>query len=246
MVAEVLSCIQIGITGGTRMRDASQAGVLFRHLVIPVLFHTIYACGLRASEARPLSPRRRRHRDGRPPSPQRQRRQGPGKCSMSEPLRGHDGRLPHPRSTGGSWRWWRSPPGTLLSPTFPRFNARLWYPPAAIAVTLLQPHRDTGLPTAVVAPGDDGAVLFQRQTVVPAGGDRGHPTQPRRDTDIRVFVSVFAPGDDGAVLLQRQTVVPSRRRSRSPRSAPPGHCPARSRWRPRRRRCRPASTPDCG
>ncbi len=41
-------------SGSTRSAAASSLEVPFRHLVMPVLFRTIYACGLRCSEARLL------------------------------------------------------------------------------------------------------------------------------------------------------------------------------------------------
>ena len=58
-----------------RCRCSSEAP--FRHLVMPVLFRTIYACGLRASEGPAAAPRRRRHQRRGPADPRRQGRQGP-------------------------------------------------------------------------------------------------------------------------------------------------------------------------
>ena len=80
--------------------------VPFRHLVMPVLFRTIYACGLRCSEARLLRLGRRRHRRRRAADPRRQGRQGPAGARLRAAAR-QARRLPRPASpdgrTRGSW-----------------------------------------------------------------------------------------------------------------------------------------------
>ena len=88
-----------------RCRYCSQ--VPFRHLVMPVLFRTIYACGLRCLRGPSAASGRRRHRRRRPADPRRQGRQGPAGARLRAAAR-QARRLPRPtrrRSAPETGHW---------------------------------------------------------------------------------------------------------------------------------------------
>ena len=80
-----------------RCRCSSEAP--FRHLVMPVLFRTIYACGLRASEARLLRPGDVDTARRGPADPRCQGRQGPAGARLRAAAR-EAGRLPRASRPG--------------------------------------------------------------------------------------------------------------------------------------------------
>src|SRR6185436_21121168 len=57
------------------------------------------------------------------------------------------------------------------------------------------PTRQAGLAETVVAPGEDGSVLLQRDTVKASGGNR---TDAVRPADAAEIVTEIAPGDDAS------------------------------------------------
>ena len=65
------------------------------------------------------------------------------------------------------------------------------------------------VPTLVAAPGNNGSILLQRQTVILCRRDGHHIAQARRYGGLAVRVQ--PPSHDRAVLLKCQTVMASRR-----------------------------------
>ena len=72
---------------------------------------------------------------------------------------------------------------------------------------LVQSNGQVQLAVPVVAPGDDGTVLEERQTEVSAGRDGLHPTEPTRD--VALAVAIVPPSNDGAVLSKCERMVPT-------------------------------------
>jgi hypothetical protein len=70
---------------------------------------------------------------------------------------------------------------------------------------LVEAGRDGGLAAAVVAPGDDRAVVLEREAVGAAAGDRLDVRGGGRG-DGGLAVEVAAKGDDRAVVLEREAV----------------------------------------
>ena len=96
-----------GAGGAVRPTDRCHydSQVPFRHLVMPVLFRTIYACGLRVLRSPAAALRRRRRRRRGADDPRRQGRQGPAGAGQRAAARtGSPATTPKsPGAPGGEW-----------------------------------------------------------------------------------------------------------------------------------------------